>query len=544
MKKFKLYPLVCIIICSVIIFSACEPIDKMVEFFADDGTGYIFKIALESDPENLDPQLSSDESSVIVAKNLYAGLMEYDKDGMLKGCMARDYTISEDGLIYTFYLKEGFKWHALGNYEFPVTAADFVFGFQRLMDPKTESQYSEKYFCIKNSAKARAGEAEVSEIGVEAVDDYTLKFTLEYQSAEFLYLLTELPAMPCCEDFFITSGGKYGLEAEAVCSNGPFFVRYWLHDPYGSDNYIRLRRNPGYSDVEYVSAGGINYLITEDSKTRISDFSGGSTDAILYRGGEYANIDGEEYIAGYADICGIVFNEKKPAFSSSELRQVFSLAIDRDEIYAKAPDVLLPAKGLVPENDGMRLMGYSSRLPANASESNPSMAEYKWEFLLDERGKSSLIGNTLMVPAGFEYSDYLSAVSDSFYSVFGSHIAIEVVNSNDYNQRLSSGNYDMVLAVLTYQGNGAVDYISPFGSEGRFNIIVEEAAAAEKKAYRSETLQSLNYAVSEAENAILSGYHFIPLWQMPTVCAYDDDCEDLSLDPFSKTVYFKDAKCY
>ena len=544
MKKLRFFPLICIIICSAMIFVACEPVDKVIEFFADDGTGHIFKIALEDDPVNLDPQLCEDKNSITVAKNLYAGLMEYDESGRLRGCMAEDYSVSEDGLSYTFYLKQGFKWHALGNYEHDVTADDFVFGFRRLMDPKTASPHSERYFCIKNSSSARSGSMDVSEIGVEALDDHTLKFTLEFPDAGFLYSLAELPAMPCCEDFFIASGGKYGLEAEAVCSNGPFFVRYWLHDPYGKDNYVRLRRNPGYSDVEFVSAGGINYLITHDPEVRLSDFSAGSTDAVTFDGMDFASVDGEEHIAGYSDVCGIVFNEKEPVFSSSDLRQVFSLAIDREALNDHAPELLKPAKGLVPENGGMRLMGYSSRAGEDYAESNISMAEYKWGFLPDEHEKNSVMGMTLMVPNSFGYSDYLSEISDSFYEVFGSHIAIEIVTPDDYESRLKSGNYDMALAILSYKGNGTVDYISPFGSENLYSVKLAEAMSAEKAVKGPESLQAMNYSLSEAENAVLSGYHFVPLWQLPTVCAYDDDCEGLSLDPFTDTVYFKDAKCY
>ncbi len=534
--------LFCIIICASLLFVACEPIDKVVSFFADDGTGYIFKTSLPSDPENLDPQLCNDPSGEKICKNLYAGLMGYDSGGKLTQKLARDYTISEDGLSYTFYLIEGLKWHALGNYEHDLTADDFVYGFRRLMDPKTASPHSEKYFCIKNAEAARNGFIDVSEIGVSAPDKLTVVFTLEYPCAEFLHLLAELPAMPCCEDFFITSGGKYGLEAEAVCSNGPFFVRYWLHDPYGKSNYVRLRRNPGYSDVIPVSAGGVNYLITSDEEQRLEDFNSGATDVLTFSPGEAPKTDGSELISGFGGTAGLVFGKKSKIFSSNEVREVFSWAIDRAALKDQAPDILGEARSLVPPSDSMYLRGYTSRVPEGVCETDISMAEYKWGFLLSEREKASLIGMSIMVPSDFGYSDYLTAVTDSWYEVFSVHIPLDIVNPRDYAERLKSGDYDIALAILEPGEDGAADFIKPFGSKNRFGWVYKEALEAENIICRSETLSALNYAVSEAENAVLSDHTFIPIWYLPSAAVFDDDCEDLGFDPFGGTVYFENAK--
>lgn len=539
MIKRRFLRLICFIICVTLTFVACEPIEKVISFFSDDGTGYIFKIALSSDPKNLDPQLADDPSSVTVAKNLYAGLLEYDGSGRVSGKVAKDYTVSEDGLKYTFYLREGYKWHALGNYEYPVTADDFVYAFRRLMDPKTASPHSEKYFCIKNSEKARKGEIGVEEIGVSAPDSLTVIFELEYPNAEFLRLLSELPAAPCCEDFFITSGGKYGLEAEAVCSNGPFFVRYWLHDPYGKNNYIRIRRNPGYSDITPVSAGGVNYLITKDPEERLNDYNEGSVDMIVFPAGELAASDGEEYISESAGTAGIIFNENIDIFGSEELRQVFSWAIDREALKEASPDTAIEAKSIIPDG----FMGYTPRTPEEVGKTDLKMAEYKWGFLLTQKQQSSLIGMTLMVPEDFGYADYLEAVSDSWYKVFATHISIENVTRRDYEERLSNGRYDLALAVIDSDGC-AQDFLLPFGSDKSFGMEFDKAKELENNSGRFETLASLDYACSEAENEILSGYHFIPLWHLPSVCVYDDDCADIKFDRCTDTVFFENAKHY
>lgn len=537
MRVFSLFVL---IICMIASFVACSPVDKIVGFFSDDGTGHIFKYAIPSSPESLDPQLASDESAAAVLKNLFSGLMEYDEKGRLRGAMARDYVVSQDGLTYTFYLKEGFKWHALGNYETDVTAGDFVFGFRRLFDPKTESPHSEKYFCIKGASAARSGNISPEEIGVKALDDYTVEITLEYPNAEFLYLLAELPASPCCEDYFISSGGKYGLEADAVCSNGPFFVRYWLHDPYGKDNYVRLRRNPGYSDIEPVGPAGINFLVTKSAEERESDFLSGTTEAVLFRAGSFTDTDGGN-ICVYNNTVGLVFNERLSAFSDPEVRQIFSWAADRESLSESAPETLLSARGIVGDCPVIAARGYKAAVPQEVSKTDLPMAEYKWSFTLDERQKSALVGSTILVSDTFGYSDCLKELSACWYDLLSINFSIEIVNERDYENRIKSGDYEIALVNLS-TGGDVLDYLLPFGSAGSYGISLEEVKAAESEAGRYSTLAAYNYRCSEAENAVLSGYHFIPLWHVPTVLRYGDDIEGLKLDFTTRAVIFRDAK--
>lgn len=541
--KFCAAALFVFIICSSMFFVACAPVDAIIGFFADDGTGHIFKIAIDSDPDCLDPQLAEDENSVRIAKNLFAGLMDYDENGRLVCRLAKDYTVSSDGLKYTFYIEEGYKWHAVGDFEAPVTAHDFVFGFRRLMDPKTASPHSEKYFCIYGAEAARTGLIGVDCIGVAALDDYTLEFTLGYRNAEFLYLLAELPAMPCCEEFFNTSGGKYGLEADETCSNGPFYLRYWLHDPYGKNNYVRLRRNPGYSEMSYVSPAGVNYLVTPDAQERTADLINGSTDAALYSGGRAAPIDGNEYVFGYADTAGLIFNENIKAFSNPEIRQIFSWAVDRDALNDSSPDILLQADRLIPQSPVFSQKGYSSSVSEEVTASDKAMAEYKWSFILTEAEKAELIGKTVMVPSEFEYGEYLSKLTDCWYSVFGIHFGLEFVNVRDYESRLKNGDYDIALFMLHSDSASAADYIEPFGN-GELTFRSESAASALSDKGRFASMSLLNYGCSVAESEILSDYHFIPIWYIPTVCCYDEDAEEIKLDPFSGTVYFENAKMF
>ena len=532
------------ILCSVGLFAACVPVDRVVSFFADDGTGHIFRIAIPKNPENLDPQLASDEESVMISKNLYKGLMEIDGSGRLSTAIASDYDISPDGLTYTFYIDEGYSWYAAGGFTAPVTAYDFEFAFRRLMDPKTDSPHSEEYYCIAEAAAARSGAIPPEEIGVHADGDGTVIFTLERKCSEFLYLLAELPAMPCCEEFFNSeAGGKYGLEAESTCSNGPFYIRYWLHDPYGSDNYVRLRRNPEYSEKSYVSPAGVNYLVNPDYEDREKDFTDETTEMMIYSPGQRPDST-NNCITGYAVTAGLIFNSNSKAFSDKEVRQVFSWASDREAARVGAPEILKDAYGIVPDDPRISSKGYIVQQKSEITESNPQLAEYKWSFMLDDSKKSEFIGMTLMVPESFEYSETLDTLTECWYDAIKIHFAIELVNDRDYNSRIKSGDYDIALAFIGSNTASPYDYISPFGADKTFGFSVSGAAELMRSKDGYESLSALNYACSEAETAVLSEYRFIPLWYLPTVLKYNEDAEGLALDPFTKTVYFENAKMF
>ena len=234
----------CAALCTVSLFS-CGSSDT------NGGEGHMYSVALKGNPQSLDPQFAEDESSATVIKNLYSGLMQTDKDGNLSVCTASDYNVSADGLVYTFDLREDNYWFFDENDDdviddgeyFPVTAADYVFALKRLLDPQMKSPYAKDFACIKNGEKILSGQLSPDDSGIVAKSDTQLEITLDYPCAEFLKLLSTQAAFPCNEEFFLSTKGRYGLDDRSVMSNGPFYVRQWFYDPYGSNNILYMRKN-------------------------------------------------------------------------------------------------------------------------------------------------------------------------------------------------------------------------------------------------------------------------------------------------------------
>ena len=137
------------------------------------GAGYLFSYTLDANPQSLDPQLATDEASLTVIGNLFSGLFRMDDTGNVVPDVAESYEISPDGCTYTVHMRKDNYWYSLGDarqeatrtdsedaakHAAPVTAADFVYAFQRLFDPRTGSPYRERFAALKNGQRIMDGE--------------------------------------------------------------------------------------------------------------------------------------------------------------------------------------------------------------------------------------------------------------------------------------------------------------------------------------------------------------------------------------------------
>ncbi|MDY6305903.1 MAG: ABC transporter substrate-binding protein, partial [Oribacterium sp.] len=167
------------------------------------------KIMMETPVESLDPQQATDGTSFEVIADYTDGLMQMDADGKAVNAIAESYETSDDGLTWTFHLRQDAKW-SNGT---PVTAKDFVFGWQRAVDPDVASEYAYMLSDIgqvKNAQDIIDGKKDKSELGVTAVDDYTLKVELNAPVSYFLSLMYFPTYYPVNEEFFNTCADTFG----------------------------------------------------------------------------------------------------------------------------------------------------------------------------------------------------------------------------------------------------------------------------------------------------------------------------------------------
>lgn len=283
------------------------------------------------EPQAIDPSKSSDLYSSDILNEITEGLvrLERDEDGgdVIVPAGAEDWEASDDELVWTFNLRD-YEWED-GE---PVTAHDFEYGIKRTIDPEVASQYAFLLYPIKNAVACNAGEKELDELGVKALDEKTLEVTLEGPCAYFEKLLAFKTMYPQREDLVEEWGDKVGTEAEYTVACGPFKLEEWTHK-----SELVLVKNDSYWDADKVKLDKIVYKIVEDPNTAYNMLSNGQLDICGVSKPEWLEKFKQRDDMTYASefepsVAYQFFNQEVELFSNANVRKAFTLAVDKEEL--------------------------------------------------------------------------------------------------------------------------------------------------------------------------------------------------------------------
>lgn len=356
-------------------------------------------VMLETPVEALDPQQAVDGTSFEVIADYTDGLYQMDKDGEAVPALAADTQISEDGLSYTFKIRDDAKW-SNGD---PVTAQDFVFAWQRAVDPKVASEYA--YMLsdvgqIKNAAEIIAGKKDKSELGVTAADDKTLKVELNVQVPYFLGLMYFPTFYPVNQKFFESCGDTFATSPETTLSNGAFILD--SYEPAATT--LHLKKNPDYYDAKRVKLTGINYQVIQDSQQALMSYQTGAVDTTLVNGEQVDQVKDDPTFhaiaAGY--LWYVVPNiSKVKELSNLNVRLAMTMAINRESITTGVlKDGSIPTYTAVPIDfatgpDGSDFAGDQKKFENVCKFDATAAADY-WKKGLGELGVSSISLNMIV----------------------------------------------------------------------------------------------------------------------------------------------------
>lgn len=296
--------------------------------FAETGTSDL-NIMLETPVESLDPQQATDGTSFEVIAAYTDGLMQMDADGQAVPAIAESYDLSEDGLTYTFHLRDA-SW-SNGD---PVTAADFVYAWQRAVDPEIASEYSYMLSDIGqvvNAAEIIAGEKDKSELGVTAVDDKTLEVQLNVPVSYFLSLMYFPTFYPVNQAFYESVGDTFGTSPETVLSNGAFTLD--TYEPAATA--FHLTKNEDYWDADRIQLPGLNYQVIQDSQQALMSYQTGALDTTLVNGEQVDQVkdDPEFQTIGAGYLWYVSPNiDAVPELANLNIRLAMTHAINREAI--------------------------------------------------------------------------------------------------------------------------------------------------------------------------------------------------------------------
>jgi oligopeptide transport system substrate-binding protein len=290
----------------------------------------IVNVMIEVEVESLDPQVATDGTSFEVIADITDGLKQMDANGGVIDALCAEETISADGLTYTFKIRDDAVW-SNGD---PVTAADFVFGWQRAVDPALASEYSYMFSDIgqvKNAAAIIAGTLPVTDLGVTAVDEKTLQVQLEVPVAYFNQILYFPTFYPVNQKFFEACGDSYATSPETLLSNGAFIAT--SYEPAATN--FTLEKNPTYYDAARIQIDGLNYQVIKESQQALLSYQSGDLDTILVSGDQVDQVKDDPAFksvgAGYLWYLSPNISQY-PELANLNLRLAMTFALDRQTI--------------------------------------------------------------------------------------------------------------------------------------------------------------------------------------------------------------------
>ncbi|WP_035288781.1 peptide ABC transporter substrate-binding protein [Clostridium sp. KNHs214] len=286
---------------------------------------------LGAEPKSLDVARSSDTISSQIFSEVYEGLTRIEQDDkgkdVIKAAGAEKWEHNEEGTQWTFHLRD-YKWSD-GK---PVTAKDFEYSIKRTLDPKTGSNYAFLLSPIKGADEYNSGKGSKDDVGVKAVDDKTLEFTLKQPCPYFLDLTYFKLFLPQREDIVKKHGEKYGTDSETLevyC--GPFVLKDWTHN-----NQMILEKNDKYWDKDKVKLEKVNFKIIKDENASYNSLYTGAIDTMgvskpewikkFDATGKFENIKGFLPVSWY-----VGFNQKEKLFTNLNVRKAFSLGFTRED---------------------------------------------------------------------------------------------------------------------------------------------------------------------------------------------------------------------
>jgi oligopeptide transport system substrate-binding protein len=283
-----------------------------------------------AEPDTLDPHLATGAWEGNIINDLFIGLYTKDINGKPVGGSSIEYSKTEDGLKYTFILRENHFW----SDGIKVTANDYVSGFRRVLNPKTASQYASLLYMIKNAKEINNGTKPIETLGVRALDDYKLEIELEYPTPYLLELLTHYTTYPI-PSHILEIHGKEWIKPKNVQTNGPYKLLSWrAHDS------IRLKRNTFFYDDSNVWFDEVIYYPTEDNEAALRRFRAGELDinsgypenkTSWLKKNMPHNIRHDNILV----VTYLIFNCQSEPFTDKLIRRAVSLSIDRDIIVNK-----------------------------------------------------------------------------------------------------------------------------------------------------------------------------------------------------------------
>ena len=521
---------------------------------------FVININIASEPQTIDPALNTAVDGAVMLQHMFEGLMRWNdsgvetpgSDGQLHNAeigpgQAESYesVINDDGTAtYTFHLRDGITWSD-GQ---PVTANDFVFAWQRLVDPETAADYSYMIGDVVNANAIINGEMDPSELGVSAPDDSTFVVTLNNDIPYFLEICAFPACFPVRED--IVSDPEWTYSPDTYISNGPYVMSERV-----TNSHISMVPNEHYWDFESLGPDTITFHMMDDANAMISGYRSGDLDYI-----ENMPVDeiptllasGELKIVDYLSTYYVCFQNQLAPFDDARVREAFTLAIDRTYLVENISQTGEVEAGAYVPNGVYGAEGATGPIfreeEAGGDYYDPTAEAYEANC---ERARQLLAEAGYPNGEGFPVVEYLyntddrhQAIAEALQNMWETELGVQVTLRNEeWNSFLETrkqGDYSIARNGWTADYNDPMSFLDMFLTGGGNNDakFENEQFDALIAAAKAETDHGARWAtLHQAEDILMGEWAVAPLFYYTHKFMMNDDIQGAYYSPLGYTMF-------
>ena len=476
------------------------------------------RVNLSAEPPTFDPAQAQDSQANTVLNLMYDGLTRMDEAGQTLPGAAESWDV--DGTKYTFHLRQDGVW-SNGD---PLTANDFVFAWERVLNPKTTPAppYSYQLHYIKNAEQYNNGEiTDFSQVGVKAVDDYTLEVELSASTPYFLGLTSFYTFFPVHQS--VKDDEKWAVDQSKMIVNGEFTLTSWI-----KGQTIELTKNESYWDKDNIKLSKINMSLVNASATELASYQNGELDRAGHPNGEIPTdqipilkeqLKDELQIKGIASTYYYQFNNTVKPFDNAKIRKAFAMAIDRQKIVDNVTlGGQVPAFGYVPPGikgleDEYRVENKDDYFTENVAEAKKLLEEG-----MQEEGYTTLPEVTLIYNSSDAHKKIALAITDMWKNNLGVDVKTENQEWAVFLENRQSGNYQVARAGWVADYNDPMTFLDMWMTNGgnndiffanaEYDELIKEAKQTEDLAKRQENFAKAEKILIQDEQALMPIYYY------------------------------------
>ena len=499
--------------------------------FAEDQT---LNVNIRTEPPSLNPGLATDTTSGAVLNQTFEGLMRVNQEGVVEEAMAESYEASEDGLTYTFKIREDAKW----SNDDPVTAQDFEYAWKWVLDPaNVETDYAYQLYMIKGAEAAKEDGGSLDEVAIKAEDDHTLVIELAQPTSYFLELTAFYTFFPINHKIAEANPDWAQDKSENYVTNGPFLMETWKHK-----DKVVLKKNPDYWDADTVKLETINmYMIEEENTAKQMydkgelDWLGSPTDSIPLAAIPAYKDEGALNISPLAGVYYYAFNVKEEPFTNINIRKAFAMAINRQGIVENITQAeQQPAMALVPPSI------FEENSKGYFNDNDAEEAKKYLEKGLEELGLAELPAVKLSYNTSEAHASIAQAVQDMWKENLGVDVELHNEEWGVYLDSMGAGDFQMGRMGWLADFNDAINFLEIFETIGGNNYTNWESAdyQALLKESRTETdVAAREDLLRQAEDIFMEDLPLAPIYFYTNVWTNKDYVENIEVSPLGLVQY-------